>query len=200
MKKLVITIIGLAFSSIALAAPPTYVEFDYITGGENNNRGNGTDKAGFEFAGSWGFNENWYVGGILGNYDAKGFADYGYLNANGGYMLPLNEKTSLIAEGGLWLGSTDYDGPQGDTDPWALEAKVGLNTMIADKVGLFGTFSLVGGDLDTSGNDDLSNFVWQLGGSYNINERISVLVKLVNGVNGVNGQDEVLKIAARWTF
>jgi hypothetical protein len=72
--------------------------------------------------------------------------------------------------------------------------------MISDKFSLFGTFSLVSGDLDTDTNDDLNNFIWSLGGAYSFTDTISLNVKLVNGSNGVNGQDEVLRIAGRWTF
>jgi len=60
--------------------------------------------------------------------------------------------------------------------------------------------SLVWGDLDEGGNDDLSNFIWSLGGSYNFTDNISMNVKLVDGFNGVNGQNEVLRIGGRWTF
>ena len=56
------------------------------------------------------------------------------------------------------------------------------------------------GDLDVDSNDDLSNFIWSLGGSYSFTDTISMSVKLVDGMNGVNGQDEVLRIGGRWTF
>jgi len=80
------------------------------------------------------------------------------------------------------------------------EEKIGLNTMISDKFSLFGTFGLVSGDSDTDTDDDLSNFIYSLGGAYSFTDTISLNVKLVNGSNGINGQDEVLRIAGRWTF
>ena len=46
----------------------------------------------------------------------------------------------------------------------------------------------------------MRNYVWSLGGAYAISERISINLKVVNGVNGVNGQDQVLRLAGRWTF
>jgi hypothetical protein len=199
MKKFILILAGLAMSGVALAAPPTYLEFAYITGGENNDRGGNEDKDGVEFAGSWGFNENWYAGGIIGTYDSN--VDNDYINANGGYVQTINEKTSVFLEGGLWLGEQDNNGGTEDTDPRALEAKVGINSALSDKLGLFGTFSYVIGDTDApSGDDDLKNFIWSLGGSYTFTENFSMNVKLVDGVNGVNGQNEVLRIAGRWTF
>jgi hypothetical protein len=201
MNKFALLLAGVVFTGTAFAAPPTYLEFAYITGGENNNRGGNAEKDGFEFAGSWGFNDNWYAGGIIGTYE-NGNSDFDYININGGYSQSLNDKLSMILEGGLWFG--DRDAPNangGNGDPTAIEAKVGLNTMLSDKLGLFGTFSLVGGDLDNvGGNDDLSNFIWSLGGSYAFTENLSLSVKLVDGVNGVNGQDEVLRIGGRYTF
>jgi hypothetical protein len=200
MNKFALLLAGVVFTGTAFAAPPTYLEFAYITGGENNQRGGNDEKNGIEIAGSWGFNENWYAGGMIGSYDTDG-PDYDYINNNGGYSQSLNEKLTMILEGGLWFGDRSAALPAGDGDPTAIEAKVGLNTMLSDKLGLFGTFSLVGGDLDNVvGNDDLSNFIWSLGGSYSFNENLSLSVKLVDGVNGVNGQDEVLRIGGRYTF
>ena len=199
MKKFILILAGLAMSGVALATPSTYLEFAYITGGENNERGGNEDKDGVEFAGSWGFNENWYAGGIIGRYDS-GNADYDYFNANGGYVHSLNGKTSLALEGGLWAGERDPDNGTDKSDPTALEVKAGLDTMISDKFSIFGTLSLVWGDLDEGGNDDLSNFIWSLGGSYSFTDTISMNVKLVDGFNGVNGQNEVLRIGGRWTF
>ena len=31
-------------------------------------------------------------------------------------------------------------------------------------------------------------------------KRIALNLKVVNGANGVNGQDQVLRLGARWTF
>jgi hypothetical protein len=200
MKNFILILAGLAMSGVALAAPPTYLEFAYISGGENNDRsGSNDDKDGIEFTGSWGFNENWYAGGIIGRYD-DGTADYDYINANGGYAHSLNEKSNLSLEGGLWFGEKDPDSGAPKSDPTAIEAKAGIDTMISDKFSVFGTLSLVWGDLDVDTNDDLSNFIWSLGGSYSFTDTISMSVKLVDGKNGVNGQDEVLRIGGRWTF
>ena len=200
MNKFALLLAGVVFTGTAFAAPPTYLEFAYITGGENNDRGaGGGEKDGFEFAGSWGFNDNWYAGGLIGSYD-RDDADYEYFNVNGGYSQSLNDKLSMILEGGLWFGERDETGGNKE-DPTAIEAKVGLSTMLTDKLNLQGTFSLVGGDLDNgTANEDLSNFIWSLGGSYSFNENLSMSVKLVDGSNGVNGQDEVLRIGGRYTF
>ena len=203
MKNLVCLLIGMAMSGAVLAGPATYVEFGYVTGGENNDRGDsvsGNDKKnGWELAGSYAFDQNWYAGGIIGTYDRRDTAENDYINFNGGYVSPLNPKTNLIAEGGLWFGEQKTNSGF-KTDPKAIEGKVGLDSKISDKFSVFGTVSFVFGDLDTVDNDDLSNFIWSLGGAYSFTDLFSVNVKLVNGVNGVNGQDEVLRIAARWTF
>ncbi len=133
MKKFTLLLAGLALSSGTFAAPPTYLELAYITGGENNDRGaGGGEKDGFEFAGSWGFNENWYAGGAIGSYD-RADADYDYININGGYSQSLNEKLSMNLEGGLWFGERDQPGGN-DPEPSAIEAKVGLSTMLTDKL------------------------------------------------------------------
>jgi hypothetical protein len=199
MNKLVLVLVSLALSGTALAGPSTFAEFALINGGENGRNGSGKEN-GFEFAGAWAFNENWYIGGVLGEYDRRNQAENTYFNANGGYVHDLSPKTSLNLEGGLWYGEQKNTNGY-KAKPTAIEAKAGLNTMITDKFGLFGTFSLVGGDLDAeNGDDDLNNFIWSLGGAYSFSDRISLNVKLVNGSNGVNGQDEVLRIAGRWTF
>jgi hypothetical protein len=204
MKKFILVLAGLVISSTTFAAPPTFAEGGLIFGGENG-RNSGGKQNGIEATGSWGINENWYIGGTLGYYDRKDCCENSYVNFNGGYAMRLNDKTTLNFEGGLWFGEEKLtSGPnEGDkSKPSALEAKVGMNHMLTEKFGLFGTFSLVGADLDTddSDEDDLSNFIWSLGGAYAFTDVFSLNVKLVNGVNGVNGQDEVLRVGARWTF
>lgn len=199
MKKIILIVACLTMSSAALAAPPIFLEFAYITGGENNNRGGNDQKRGYEFAGSWGFSNNWYAGGLLGHYDRDN-PENDYLNINGGYVKNLNDKTDLILEGGFWTGEEKYD--NGDKNkPKALEAKAGVSAKVIENFSVFGTMSIIGGDLDNgSNNEDISNFIWSLGGAYSFTDAISLNVKLVNGINGVNGQDEVLRIGGRWTF
>ncbi len=198
MNKLVLVLAGLALSSTALAGPSTFAEFALINGGENGRNGSGKEN-GFEFAGAWAVNENWYIGGVLGEYDRRNQAENTYLNANGGYVQSLNPKTDLTLEGGLWFGDQKNDNGN-TTKPRALEVKAGVNTMLSDKFSIFGTLSLVSGDTDSGGDEDLTNSIYSLGGAYSFTETISLNVKLVNGVNGVNGQDEVLRIGGRWTF
>jgi hypothetical protein len=200
MNKLVLVLAGLALSSAALAGPSSYAEFALVTGGENARLGEESGKAnGFEFAGAWAFNESWYVGGIVGEYDVRKDREWTYANINGGYVKSLNPKTDLTLEGGFWFGENKDNG--GDKNkPKALEAKAGVSTMLAENFSIFGTLSLIGGDTDTGGNEDISNFIYSLGGAYSFTETVSLNVKLVNGVNGVNGQDEVLRIGGRWTF
>jgi len=205
MKKLTIVLAGLALSGIAVAAPSTYIEGALIDGGDNGRNG-GSDQAGLEVAGSFSFGNNWYVGGALGRFNRdlnnSGEIKNTYFNLNGGRSFPVGERTDLITEVGLWLGEEKLSGTSSNykTDPSALELKAGINHALSDKLGLFGTLSWVGGDLDTSGNDDLRNYVWSLGGAYNFSSLFSLNLKMVNGVNGVNGQDEVLRLGARWTF
>jgi hypothetical protein len=78
--------------------------------------------------------------------------------------------------------------------------KFGANTAITDAFSIFGTISLVSGDLDRPGNDDLTNFVWSAGGAYAFTPNFSLSLKLVEGSNGVNGQSDIARIGARWTF
>ena len=199
MKKILIALVGCALTNIAVAAPPTFIEGAFIFGGENARNGGGKQN-GIEAVGSWGINDNWYIGGILGYYDAKDFAENTYGNINGGYVKTLSQKTSLLLEGGLWFGEQEFDGG-GKTKPSAIEAKAGINHSITPELSIFGTLAIVGADLDTDvGNDDLSNFIWSLGGAYAFSDLFSLNLKVVNGVNGVNGQDEVLRLGARWTF
>jgi hypothetical protein len=163
----------------------------------------GGKQNGLEGAGSWGINENWYIGGVFGYYDRRDCCENTYVNINGGYASSLNAKTALILEGGLWFGEEeDTNGNDaGDkTKPSAIEAKVGLDYQLVEKLNLFGTLAIVGADLDTDNNEDLSNFIWSLGGAYKFTDLFSLNLKMVNGVNGVNGQDEVLRLGARWTF
>ncbi len=198
MKKLIVVLLGMAASSIAMAAPATFLEGGLIFGGENGRNSTGRE-SGIEFTGSWGINENWYTGGTFGFYDRRDVAENTYVNINGGYATNVSEATTLSFEGGLWFGEQDNNSGS-KNKPKALEAKVGLNHMVADKLAIFGTMAIVGADLDTDKNDDLSNFIWSLGGAYAFTDVFSINVKLVNGVNGVNGQDEVLRIGGRFTF
>jgi len=192
---------GLTLSAGAMAGPSTFIEGALIDGGENARNGNG-DQAGLEIIGSYAINDSWYVGGGIGRFtnDApNGDTDNDYININTGATFGSTEKTDFFGEVGLWLGEQDNPGT-GDTDPTAIELKTGVNHMVTDKIGVFGTLAWVAGDLDTGGNEDLRNYVWSLGGSYAFNELFSLNLKMVNGVNGVNGQDEVLRLGARWTF
>jgi hypothetical protein len=199
MKKFILVLAGLALSGVALAGPSSFAEFALITGGESNDRNSAGKENGFEFAGAWAINDSWYVGGIAGEYDQRDSRDWTYFNVNGGYVKSLNPKTDLTLEGGFWFGENKVDDDK--NKPKVLEAKAGVSTMLSDNFSIFGTLSLVGGDTDNgSDNEDISNFIYSLGGAYSFTETISLNVKLVNGVNGVNGQDEVLRIGGRWTF
>jgi hypothetical protein len=198
MKNIVVVLLGVLLSSVAMAEPATFVEGAYVFGGENGRNGEGRE-GGLEFAGSWGINENWYTGGALGYYDGSDGQANTYLNANGGYAIGVSDKTSVNFEGGLWFGhQSNQSAPS--NDPRAIEAKVGVNHQLADKFSVFGTMAIVHADLDTPTNDDLSNFIYSIGGAYAFTDAFSLNVKMVNGVNGVNGQDEVLRIAGRFSF
>lgn len=198
MKRLSIALIGLALSGAALAAPSSYVELGYITGGENGENGSGEEN-GFEVAGSFAFNKMWYAGGIIGGYERDSIdAENDYFNINGGATFGMTERTDLITEAGFWFGEQKVSGTK--TEPTALEFKVGVNTLVVDKLALFGHISLIAGDLDTPSNSDLNNFVWSIGGAYNFTPAFSVNLKIVEGSNGVNGQSDVFRIGGRWTF
>jgi len=198
MKRLLITLTGLALSGAALASPSTYVELGYITGGENGENGTG-DQDGFEVAGSYAFNNMWYAGGAFGSYDRDSSnTKNDYFNINGGATFGMTERTDLIAEAGLWFGEQKTSGVK--TEPTALELKVGVNTLVVDRLALFAHISLVNGDLDTPSNSDLKNFIWSIGGAYNFTPNISVNVKVIEGSNGVNGQSDVFRLGGRWTF
>jgi len=198
MKRLSIALIGLALSGAALAAPSSYVELGYITGGENGENGSGEEN-GFEFAGSYAFSKMWYAGGIIGSYERdRSNTENDYFNINGGATFGMTERTDLITEVGLWFGEQKTSGTK--TEPTALELKVGVNTLVVDKLALFGHISLIGGDLDTPSNSDLTNFVWSIGGAYNFTPNFSLNLKIVEGSNGVNGQSDVVRLGGRWTF
>jgi hypothetical protein len=200
MKKIIFVLVGLAMSGVALAGPSSFAEFALVTGGENNSRNSTGKENGFEFAGAWAFNDNWYIGGVAGEYDQRNAREWTYFDINGGYVKSLSPKTDLTLEGGFWFGENTQSGTE-KRKPKVLEAKAGISTMVADNLSAFGTLSLIGGDTDNPNNNgDISNLVYSLGGAYSFTETISVNVKLVNGVNGVNGQDEVLRVGARWTF
>ena len=200
MKNFILVLAGLAMSGVALAGPSSYAEFALVTGGESNDRNSSGKENGFEFAGAWAFNDNWYVGGIAGEYDQRDSREWTYFDINGGYVRSLNPKTDLTLEGGFWFGENTQSGTE-KRKPKVVEAKAGLSSMLSDNFSVFGTLSLVGGDTDDgTSNEDISNLVYSLGGAYSFTDAISMNVKLVNGVNGVNGQDEVLRIGGRWTF
>jgi hypothetical protein len=198
MKNLVIVLFALMLSSAVMAAPSSYVEGAYVMGGKNGENGSGSQR-GYEVAGSFGINEKWYVGGVLGTFDRSEFGDNDYLNINGGLAHSLTDATSLIVEFGLWTGDQTTNGGV-KTDPKALEVKFGLSHMIGKKFNAFGTIALVAADLDTPPDDDLRNFVWSAGGAYLFTKHMSASLKIVKGSNGVNGQSNVARAAFRWTF
>ena len=202
MKKIIIGLTCLVICGVAVAGPATFVEIALIDGGDNGRNGS-SDQSGFEATGDVGLGDHWYVGGIVGKFN-RDFSDDDidntYFNAHGGYLFPVAENTGVTVEAGLWLGQQDNPGDQDDTDPQAFELKAGVSQAISDKFGIFGTLAWVNGDLDTDEDSNLRNYVWSLGGAYNISKRISLNLKIVNGVNGVHGQDQVLRFGARWTF
>ena len=202
MKKTVLMAAFLVLGSVAMAGPATFVEVALIDGGENGRNGGG-DQFGIEVTGDVGLGENWYVGGILGQFDREtggGDIENTYLNAHGGYLFDLGEGTGVNVEAGLWLGDQDNPDNDEDTDPTALELKAGITHALSERFDIFGTLSWVKGDLDTDSNDNLRNYVWSLGASYSFGEHWSMNLKFVNGVNGVNGQDQVFRFAGRFTF
>lgn len=204
MKHIVIALLGVfGLSSVALADAGTFIEVGYIIGGENGQDGDaGNDsRNGLEVAGAFAFDEVWYIGGVLGRYDRDDInVENTYLAINGGAVIEMTDKTDLIGEAAIWLGEQDNPAPAGDTDPTAIEAKVGVNTAVTDKFSLFGTISLVAGDLDTPTNDSLRNFVWSAGGAYAFTDLFSLSVKIVEGSNGVNGQTDIARLGFRFSF
>ena len=201
MYKLLVLIAGIGLSGIVLAGPSTFVEGAYVTGGENGQNGAG-NQDGLEATGAYAFNELWYVGGIVGRYTREtgsGDIDNTYLAGNGGRFFKMSDNVDMFLEGAIWIGEQDNPGGT-KTDPRALEGKVGVNGYLAEKFTLFGTISLVAGDLDTPPNDKLRDFVWSFGGAYAFTPKISLNLKVVEGSNGVNGQSDVARIGFRWTF
>ncbi|HXV76458.1 MAG TPA: outer membrane beta-barrel protein, partial [Candidatus Polarisedimenticolaceae bacterium] len=185
MRKIGLFLSCLLISGVAVADPATFVEIALIDGGENGRNGSG-DQFGFEATGDYGFNEHWYVGGALGQFErdsSGGDIENTYFNVHGGYVVPVADPTGVNLEAGLWLGDQDNPGDE-DTDPRAFEIKAGVNHSLSDKFGIFGTLAWVHGDLDTPQDSDLRNYVWSLGGAYSISERVSINLKIVNGVNG----------------
>ena len=197
MKRLTLVLLGVLAGGVANAGPASYLELGYISGGKNGENGSGSED-GFEFAGSYAFNDRWYAGGAIGSYERPGDVDNDDININGGATWGMTERTDLITELGFWGGEQDTPGL--DTDPTALEIKTGVSTAVTDQFSLFGTISLVFGDLDTPVDDDLRNFVWSAGGAYSFTPNFSVNLKIVEGSNGVNGQDDIVRIGGRWTF
>ena len=201
LKKIIFALAFLVFSGVVVAGPATFVEIALIDGGENGRNGS-SDGGGFEATGDVGLGDHWYVGGILGKFNrdfSNGDVDNTYFNAHGGYLFPIAENTGVTLEAGLWLGQQDNPGDV-DTDPTAFELKAGVTQALSEKFGIFGSLAWITGDLDTDEDSNLRNYVWSLGGVYTISKRISINLKVVNGVNGVNGQDQVLRLAGRWTF
>src|SRR5262245_10884407 len=171
MRKLCIFVVGLMVTSgIALAQAgkppaeaPTYVEAAVIDGGENARNGTG-DGSGLEVVGIFGFAKVWYAGGALGRFeeDLPGWdIESNYINFKAGRVFSVAPRTTGYLEGGLWFGDVDTDGV--DTDPSALELKVGFVHSVSEKVDFLGSLSWVNADLDTDTDDDLRNYVWSAG-------------------------------------
>lgn len=214
MRRLSILVILMATGGIALAQTatppaatathaaeaPTFVEAAAIDGGENARNGTG-DGSGIEAAGLFGFAQGWYAGGALGRFEQDlpgGDIESRYLNLKGGRMFSVAARTNAYLEGGLWLGDVDTDGD--DTDPKALELKTGFIHSVSQKLDFLGSLSWVTADLDTDTDDDLRNYVWSAGAAYNFTKMFSMNLRIIDGFNGVNGQEQVLRLAARWTF
>jgi hypothetical protein len=233
MRKLCLFVVGLVVSlvvtgGIALAQAPTtpaptvpaqtptakppvrsqtFVEAAVIDGGENARNGAG-DGSGVEVVGIFGFADVWYAGGILGRYEQD--QDPGddieslYLNLKIGRVFSVAPRTATYLEAGLWFGDQDVDGPGPDTDPRALELKLGFVHSISEKVHFLGSLSWIRADLDLDTGDDeddnLRNYQWSAGVGYSFTEMFSMNLRVIDGFNGVNGQDQVLRLGARWTF
>jgi len=180
--------------------PRPFVEAAAIDGGENARNGEG-DGSGLEVVGSFGFAEAWYAGGILGRFEQDlpgGDIESTYINLNAGRVFSVAPRTNVSLEGGLWFGQQDTDGT--DTDPRALELKAGFNHSISGKLDLLGSLAWVTGDLDTDTDSDLRTYMWSAGAAYRFGQMFSMNLKMVDGFNGVNGQNQVLRLGARWTF
>ena len=199
---------SLALTGTAFADASTFVEVGYIIGGENgqdannaNVNNNSGERQGLEVAGAFAIDEMWYIGGVLGRYDRDDInTENTYLAINGGAVIEMTDKTDLFGEAALWLGDQDNPGGTPDTDPRAIEAKVGVTTAVTDKFSLFGTISLVAADLDRPTNDSLRNFVWSAGGAYAFTDLFSLNLKIVEGSNGVNGQTDIARLGFRFSF
>ena len=114
-------------------------------------------------------------------------------------MIGLTEKTDIFGEAAIWAGQQDNPG-DADTDPKAIEAKAGITTLVAGKLTLGATISLIAADLDTSDNSSLRNFVWSAGGAWNFTPHMAATFKIADGSNGVNGQTDIFRIGFRYTF
>ena len=203
MKKTILVLACLILGCAAMAAPALpYIELALIDGGENGRNGGG-DQFGIEATGDVGLDEHWYVGGIVGRFDrdtSGGDIENTYFNAHGGYLFDVAENTGVILEAGLWAGRQSNPGATPDADPLAFEIKAGVAQALSEKFDIFGSLSWVTGDLDTSSNSNIRNYVWSLGAAYKFGEHWGINLKFVNGVNGVNGQDQVVRFAGRYTF
>src|SRR5262245_46103957 len=185
----------------------TFIEAAVIDGGENARNGDG-DGHGVEVVGIFGFSQVWYAGGILGRYETdldppSGDIEDLYLNLKIGRIFSIAPRTISYLEAGLWFGDHDIEGPPDDnTDPRALELKVGFVHAVSAKVDLLGSLSWIHADLDNDDDDDdsLRNYQWSAGAGYKFGEMFSMNLRIIDGFNGVNGQDQVLRLAGRWTF
>jgi len=107
------------------------------------------------------------------------------------------ENTGVIVEAGLWAGRQSNPGATPDTDPLAFEIKAGIAQALSKKFDIFGSLAWVTGDLDTSSNSNLRNYVWSLGAAYKFGKHWGINLRVVNGVNG---QDQVMRFAGSYTF
>ena len=161
-KKLLAVSVLCACSGLALAAPFSY---DYVQGGLGETDSNDTLFAGV----SKSIDPNVYVLGNLYSVDL----DHGsltYLEGGVGFHKPLDNRTSLFANGQLLYASASHRYHGDDNDLGAI-ARVGLRMIAAPQVELEGALALSSNNLLV--NDGLG---LDLSGRYHFTPELSAAV------------------------
>jgi hypothetical protein len=147
------------------------------------------DGDGFEIGGSLELAQSVHIFGNFQTLDFGSGIDVSAFEIGGGYAMPLNTGTDLVARLSYIDGEIDTPGPGGDADDSGFGFSAGARRMFTPKVEGRAFVNYV--DLDESG-DEVS---FEIAGDYFLNDQIALGASLELG-------DDVTSwtIGARWFF
>ena len=189
MRKLLIAMAALAFSSAAVAGPSwTYVGAGLLVLDSDTD-----DVEGIDLEGSFGIGI-FHIGAEIAAISdapvsdtADGDDDLLFYRVSAGIHPAVTDSTDAVLE----IGYAATDADDGDIEPSTLDLRFGVRSMISDQFEV-NAFVITGfTDTDIPGGDDVTDTRLQIGGQYFFTDRISFNVR--------GSEDDVL-VGGRFSF